>query len=121
MDPQARLDLESRVSDPAVLLTIACITDKNDEACYVNIRESGGCWWVTNLHTLPEFRRIDLAEKTMKKMTSFWDTYIKEDLYLQVMPFTNRPVTDRFLTEFYARFGFSETGVPGVLVRSRLV
>jgi hypothetical protein len=113
-----RLELELRVSDPEVLITFACISDKNEEVSYINIRESGGSWWLTNLHTMPEFRNIDLGTKNMARFVMFWDRYIRQDIYLQVMPFTNRPVSFDKLYAFYGRFGFERTEVPGILKRS---
>lgn len=113
-----RLELRTRVGRPVVVITVQCVSDKNEEAASATIKMVGDNWWLVNFSTQAQFRKIGLGTEIMEQTIAWWDYYMKgEPLYVQVMPYTNRPLVYGDLLCFYKKYGFCETETSSILIR----
>lgn len=113
-----RLELRSKVSKPIVVITVQCVSDKNDDVSSATIKMYGDNWWLVNFATAANYRKIGLGTEVMSQVVAWWDAYMQgRPLYFQALPYTNRPLDVQDLIAFCERFGFRETETPGILVR----
>lgn len=90
--------------------------ETNSRAWAVVHRRQNGVLWITSLWVHPDERKKGWAGALLDRVLR---EYVGETLYLEVAPYADRPMDTDALTVFYARFGFLETHVPGVMVLKR--
>ncbi|HEU4327449.1 MAG TPA: GNAT family N-acetyltransferase [Roseiflexaceae bacterium] len=75
-----------------------------------------GVQFLTDVWVHPDHRRGGLGSELVKAALAECGG---EDLYLTVSGFTNQPLTDEQLAQWYARFGFELVGpaAPGMMRR----
>jgi GNAT superfamily N-acetyltransferase len=88
--------------------------DDNSLAWTKLIRRPNGVLWVSALWVHPEHRGKGWARSLLSTVVREWG---HEALYLEVAPYTDRPMDSERLTCFYASFGFVETPVPAIMMR----
>lgn len=71
--------------------------------------------WFTSLWVHGDHRQGGLGRRLMQAAVDQLGGY---DCYLQVMGYTDQPLSDEQLIRFYGRFGFQSTEVPGILCRN---
>jgi GNAT superfamily N-acetyltransferase len=91
------------------------VSEKNEEIATLTVERMHGVLWLTNLWTHHEHRRKGYATQLMQAAI---DTFGKEELWLNVYPFTNRPLDGEALREWYMRFKFISTLAPGIMRRN---
>lgn len=88
---------------------------KGNVISHVDIIAHGDVLWVDNLWVDGAYRKQGLAKALMDEMLRWYDHI---DLYLEVLPYTDRAMDREALTLWYATFGFRPTSVPGVMLRT---
>ena len=87
---------------------------KGEYVAHVKVRAHGQVLWVDDLWVHTDHRRKGWGAALLTIALDDWGA---DDLYLAVEPYTDQPLDERQLTEWYGRFGFAPTPVPGVLRR----
>ncbi len=87
---------------------------RGEEIATAEVYEKQNTFWITNVWVHPDCRERGLATNVLKEVLRY---YKNSDLYLGVHGFTNRPLSDDQLAEWYKKFGFEETSVPSIMVR----
>lgn len=78
------------------------------------VYEKQGTLWITDVWVQYNHRKNGIATSILKEVI---EQYKHRDLYLGVNGYTNRPMNDEQLTEWYKSFGFVETDVPTIMKR----
>lgn len=101
---------------PPITIThrYSIIDAKNETVAHVEVCDTAGVLWVSNLWVGPEHRRKGYATALLARAVIEWS---HQELYLQVAPYTDQPLDSAQLAAFYGSFGFAPTTVPGVLHR----
>lgn len=90
---------------------------KGDVIGHVKTYSTNGVRWLTNVWVDPEQRQKGMARALVMEALAMFG---REDMYLQIQPYTDQPRDTEALAAWYGRFGFRPTDVPGVLVRRAL-
>lgn len=85
---------------------------KGDTIAHVELKDVNNVLWLTNLWVDPAYRRQGRGHQLLSVALAQW---LKREIYLNVEPYTDQPLSAAALTAWYARYGFAETSVPGVL------
>jgi ribosomal protein S18 acetylase RimI-like enzyme len=105
-------DLDTRVSMKTEFIIADAMNDSRGYA--VVVRRQQRTLWVTSLWVHPEQRQQGYAAALLRAVVSeFGD----EPLYLEVAPYSDRPLDAAALEALYARFDFRMTSVPGIMCR----
>lgn len=90
------------------------VSAKDETIGHVKTYSRHGVTWLTDVWVDPEHRRRTMARQIMERALA---AHVGEEIYLTVHGYTNQPLSDDQLIEWYGKFGFVSTGVPGVLRR----
>lgn len=91
------------------------VSDAKDEyIATLYAQKRHGVMWFTNLWVHGDHRRKGLGTKLLQTAVDELGGY---DCYLQVLAYADQPLSDEQLTAWYGRFGFGQSGAPGVLKR----
>jgi GNAT superfamily N-acetyltransferase len=93
-----------------------CVDGKNETIASVKVYERHGVQWMTDVWVDPAHRRKGLATRLIRDAIA---RFGRDDLYLQVHSYYDRPLADEQLIAFYGRFGFALVeGAPGMMKRA---
>ncbi|HEY1011145.1 MAG TPA: GNAT family N-acetyltransferase [Herpetosiphonaceae bacterium] len=82
---------------------------------HVEVHHRNGALFLTNVWVHPDHRRQGHARRLIATALRM---FARSTLYLNVNGYTNRPLSDDRLTQFYASFGFELIpGAPGMMCR----
>jgi GNAT superfamily N-acetyltransferase len=105
------------VSEPVITLQhrFYVANEKNEEIATVVLYWRHGVLWMTDVWVHGEHRRKGLATRMIEAaIAEFGHT----TTYLNVLSYTNRPMSDAELLRWYHGFGFEPIlGVPGAMKR----
>lgn len=90
------------------------VSAKNETVASATVEHMNGVLWLTNIWTHHEYRQKGYATAVI---TDVLRAFGDRTLYLKIYPYTDRPMHEAQLAAFYARFGFTLDGSPGVMVR----
>ncbi len=90
------------------------VNAKDETIAHVKTYARHGVRWLTDVWVDQEHRRQGLATRLLHEALA---AHVGEVIYLTVHGYTNQPLSDVQLTNWYARFGFQPAGAPGVMVR----
>jgi ribosomal protein S18 acetylase RimI-like enzyme len=91
------------------------VSEKNETIASVTIEPMGEWFYLTNVWVHHEYRKQGLGTQVMQAAI---DVYNDRPIYLNVVPYTNRPLDINRLCEWYGKFGFKPVaGTPGILTR----
>jgi GNAT superfamily N-acetyltransferase len=87
---------------------------EGERIAHVVLYPRHGVLWLTDVWVSGKVRKRGLASKMLRTAV---ERFGREDIYLQIRAYTDQPLSDMKLREWYGGFGFVETPVPGVLMR----
>jgi hypothetical protein len=88
--------------------------DKAEYTGHLHLYERNGTLWLTDLWVKAEKRGEGRATALLRAALADWGHRV---IYLEVVPYTDKPRNVEELTALYGRYGFRPTDVPGVLYR----
>jgi GNAT superfamily N-acetyltransferase len=90
------------------------VSEKNETIATLTVERMHGVLWLMNLWTHHEHRRRGYARKLIASAIAQFGL---EDLWLNVFPYTDRPLDTHALRAFYEQFGFEPKETPGAMCR----
>lgn len=90
------------------------VGEDNTTIATATVERVHGVNWLTNVWVHHAHRKNGYARRLVAAAVA---TFGNDSLWLNVYPYTNRPLDSAALTRFYAQFGFAEAGTPGAMVR----
>lgn len=78
------------------------------------VRHENQVLWLTDLWVDPALRGQGYSRALMAEALEMFGA---EDLYIEILPYADRPVVYTTLVRYYADFGFQPTDVPNVYYR----
>jgi GNAT superfamily N-acetyltransferase len=87
---------------------------KSEAIAHARVYERLGELWCTDVWCHPDERGKGRATQVMQAMIADLGG---RRIFLEIAPYTDAPLDGIMLAEFYKRFGFAPTEVPGVLCR----
>lgn len=101
----------------AVQLThqFTIVNAKNETVATADLIHRHGVQLLTNVYVHHDYRNKGLGTRVLRSVV---DHFGHDDIYLNVHGYSGQPLSDDFLTAWYASFGFGEVkGAPGMMVR----
>ncbi len=92
----------------------AIVSEKNETIATATVERMHEVLWLNNVWVHGDHRRKGLGRRIV---TTAVHEFSHEDIWLNVYPYTSRPLDTEQLSAFYASFGFVSAGSPGSMVR----
>ena len=91
------------------------VAPNNERVSTADIQWRNGACWLTNVWTHHEYRHRRFADRLVRRALT---EYPAIDVYLMVHPYTDHPMNEYHLIDWYAKFGFTLIpDAPGIMVR----
>lgn len=104
------------MSEPVIQLRheFSIVSEKNETIATATIERMHGVLNLTNVWVHYEHRKKGYASAVLRAVIA---EFGRETIWLRVYPYTDRPMDEERLANFYREFGFVADGGPGDMKR----